>query len=298
MRADPRFGKQSKAFWAHVRSISEAQGYTNRANKSIKTLDAVGIIETFNKLQLSWQHLVHPNGVLTPDGALLVDYFNYRAEVLNGTVQFNLMNAEQARAEYERLVGIYGLPTIDPVMNKQKGDMKQPAYLTCIVNLLLEKTVGAVGFNPDPRQLTTFTHGAQPQRTLSRRVDGALPGVVNPVAIWEIKEYYYTTTFGSRVADGVYETLLDGMELEELTQSTGRTVEHVLILDAHYTWWECGRSYLCRIIDMLNMGYVSEVLFGREVAQRMPLLAQQWQAVANARSAIEPQTRGDVEGEA
>ena len=39
---------------------------------------------------------------------------------------------------------------------------------------------------------------------------------LNPIAIWEIKEYYYTTTFGSRIADGVYETPLDGMELEEL----------------------------------------------------------------------------------
>ncbi|MGO8748481.1 MAG: hypothetical protein ACLQNE_21100 [Thermoguttaceae bacterium] len=28
--------------------------------------------------------------------------------------------------------------------------------------------------------------------------------------------YPIPTTFGSRVADGVYETLLDGMELEEL----------------------------------------------------------------------------------
>ena len=39
---------------------------------------------------------------------------------------------------------------------------------------------------------------------------------MDPLAVWEIKEYYYTTTFGSRVADGVYETLLDGMELREL----------------------------------------------------------------------------------
>ena len=35
-------------------------------------------------------------------------------------------------------------------------------------------------------------------------------------ARWEIKEYYGTTTLGSRVADGVYETMLDGLELREL----------------------------------------------------------------------------------
>lgn len=28
-----------------------------------------------------------------------------------------------------------------------------------------------------------------------------------------------------------------------------------------YTWWECGRSYLCRIIDMLHMGYVESFIW-------------------------------------
>jgi hypothetical protein len=50
-------------------------------------------------------------------------------------------------------------------------------------------------------------------RSLDVLTELSPPGTVNPIAIWEIKEYYYTTTFGSRVADGVYETLLDGMEL-------------------------------------------------------------------------------------
>ena len=57
-------------------------------------------------------------------------------------------------------------------------------------------------------------------------------------------------------------------------------VRHYLIVDAHYTWWECGRSYLCRIIDMLHMGYVDEVLFGREVVERLPLLVKEWVAAA------------------
>ena len=38
----------------------------------------------------------------------------------------------------------------------------------------------------------------------SRRFDGAYPNIINPRIVWEIKEYYYATTFGSRVADGVY----------------------------------------------------------------------------------------------
>jgi hypothetical protein len=115
-------------------------------------------------------------------------------------------------------------------------------------------------------------------------VDGAFPAVINPVAIWEIKEYYHTTTFGSRVADGVYETQLDGLELEELRATEGVSVKHYLFLDAHYTWWECGRSYLCRLYDMVNMGLVDEVIVGRNVEHRVPSLVKEWMTLAEARS--------------
>jgi len=74
----------------------------------------------------------------------------------------------------------------------------------------------------------------------------------------------------------VYETLLDGMELEELDAAVGRKVDHLLILDDHFTWWKCGRSYLCRIIDILHMGFVDEVIFGREVLVRLPELVREW----------------------
>ena len=77
------------------------------------------------------------------------------------------------------------------------------------------------------------------------------------------------------MADGVYETLLDGMELEELEIAVQRKIQHILFIDDHFTWWECGRSYLCRMIDMLHMGYVDEVIFGREVLTRLPILARE-----------------------
>ena len=130
----------------------------------------------------------------------------------------------------------------------------------------------------DPRTLTTVTKNRRPLRTLARRVDGAYPGPVSPIAVWEIKEYYYTTTFGSRVADGVYETLLDGVELEELRR-VGPYVRHYLFVDGYRTWWEDAKSYLCRLVDSLHMGYVDEVLFGREVLDRIPQLAKEWVAL-------------------
>jgi len=136
----------------------------------------------------------------------------------------------------------------------------------------------------DPRKLTTITSHGVPVRTLVRRVDGAFPSTVNPIAVWEIKEYYYTTTFGSRVADGIYETLLDGMELEDLRKEEQVDIKHYIMLYARYTWWDCGRSYLCRVIDMLHMGYVDEVLFGREVIDRLPMLVRDWVKCARKRA--------------
>ena len=152
-----------------------------------------------------------------------------------------------------------------------------------MVNMLVEQNARGMPCDYDPRELTTVTRNGAPLRTLARRVDGAFPSAVNPIAVWEIKEYYYTTTFGSRVADGVYETLLDGMEIEELREHEGIDVRHYLVIDAHYTWWECGRSYLCRIIDMLHMGYVDEVIFGREVTERIPALVREWAEIAKNR---------------
>ena len=145
-----------------------------------------------------------------------------------------------------------------------------------MINMLIEVAAKGKDCNYDPRALTIVTGNRVPLRTFARRMDGAFPSVVNPIAVWEIKEYYYTTTFGSRVADGVYETLLDGMEIEELATAEGIDVLHYLMIDAHYTWWECGKSYLCRIVDMLHMGYVDEVLVGREIFSRLPRLVNSW----------------------
>jgi hypothetical protein len=193
------------------------------------------------------------------------------------------MNADQAARAFAH-VRKQTKSNLPVPMNKQKGKKKRPAYLTAIVNMLIEANCRGLSCDYDPRELTTFTRQGGPLRTLARRVDGAFPTAVNPIAVWEIKEYYHTTTFGSRVADGVYETLLDGMEIEELRVAEGVNCKHYLMIDARYTWWDCGRSYLCRIVDMLHMGYVDEVLVGTEVLDRLPVLTKEWVALQRART--------------
>ena len=53
-------------------------------------------------------------------------------------------------------------------------------------------------------------------------------------------------------------------------------VEHYLIVDDYFTWWIMGRSYLCRIIDMLHMGILTQALFGKEVISELPLIVHRW----------------------
>jgi hypothetical protein len=234
MIANPEFQNQPKMFWAYVRTLSQQLGYTMRtkkvntsaepevaAGKKIKIPTVPEIVAGLTTLGLDPTKLVKQGTDSPTDlGYELLKYFAYRAQVLNDNVQFQLMNAEAARELYEKLLTQVRHPSPVP-MNKQTGEKAKPSYFTAIINMLIADGIDGAECNYSPMALTTVTLDGAALRTLSRRVDGAFPRVVNPVAVWEIKEYYYTTTFGSRIADGVYETLVDGMELEELRESEG-----------------------------------------------------------------------------
>lgn len=295
MKPDERFLKQDKSFWAHVRTISQQVGYTDRRKRGaseeeeeeqagsgkVKVPTLAEVVQAFKEVGLTTDHIVNAqNRELTDFGNMLFAYFTYRADMLNMFVAHQLMNVEQAEALYTQLRNTLS-PKRPPPMNKQKKEKKKPAYFTAIINMLVEAYIGDLPCDYDPHVLTTVTRDNVPLRTLARRLDGAFTSTVNPIAVWEIKEYYYTTTFGSRVADGVYETLLDGLEVEELRAAGHIGIQHYLMVDDYFTWWKKGRSYLCRIIDMLHMGYVDEVLFGVEVVDRLPALVKEWVEIAH-----------------
>ena len=281
MKPDSRFTNSPKHFWANVRTLSQELGYTAKGGQiSIPTLSEIRA--AFQELGLNSAHVIDTNNEPTQFGRALLDYFGHRARVLNEFVEPRLMDRAKAKKHFDKLYRKLK-PKCPIPMNKQKGKKRAPAYLTGIVNMLVEAHSKGLACDYDPRRLTTITRDGAPLRTLSRRVDGAFPAVVNPIAIWEVKEYYNTTTFGSRVADGVYESLLDGMELEEIREHEGIDVKHYLIIDDHFTWWDCGRSYLCRLVDMLHMGYADEILFGSEVLQRLPELVREWLKLARNR---------------
>ncbi|MGQ0827566.1 MAG: DUF7687 domain-containing protein [Bacteroidota bacterium] len=275
MKADKRFLKQPLDFWANVKLISQKAGYTSKKTKQIKIHTLEEIKAVYESNNLDYSKVIDKKNKFTPFGKLIVSYLKHRSDIIRTEVEPNLMKVAEAKKTFDSLKKKLK-PACPLPLNKQKGKKKGPAYLTGIVNMIIEANSRGYDCDYNPKELTAFTQKKFPVRTLSRRVDGAFPTVINPIAIWEIKEYYYTTTFGSRVSDGVYESWLDGLELREVKDNLKIHVEHFLIIDDHFTWWTKGRSYLCRIIDMLHMGILTEALFGKEVINSLPTIVKRW----------------------
>lgn len=297
MKADPRFSDADIKFWAYIRAISEANGYSKRGSDRVRTFTIGDMIDALTKLGRP-SKLLGTRTSPTDFAHFLKEYFDYRAETLNDVVRGNLLVAEQAQDEYEGVkqdVGahsrtevqdrdgktvaveyVVGNDVVRVPMNKQKGYKRAESYLTGMVNLIVSYGLDGRPCDYDPHKIPVIDHDGSLYAALSRRMDGSFPSTTNPRAMWEIKEYYYTTTFGSKISDAVYITSLDGYERIELERATGINIEHLVIVDAYDTWWGKGKSYLCRMIDILNMGHVDEVLFGREVRTRLPEVVAGW----------------------
>ncbi len=218
MIADRRFLNQPKDFWAHIRSISEVAGYSVRGQGLVKAPAIADILNALNKLGLKSSHIA-VDGKATTYGKLIIAYLAYRADVLNKYVKPRLMDTAKAKRVFNELCSRHKPDVCDIPINKQSGDKKAPNYLQSIINILVRTNCKGLKANLTPRSLTTVTRDGKPLRTLARWIDGAFPDTINPIAIWEVKEHYHSKTFGSRVSGTIYETLLDGMELEELLAS-------------------------------------------------------------------------------
>lgn len=268
MKPNDIYLNQDLSFWATVKYVSEQAGYTNRKTKAnpvstLKVLSPSQVRSTLEKCDIERETISNEQC------ELVSEYIGYRAHTLTHLVEPSLMYRDQARILFEeikeRVKPLHPIP-----MNRQKGDKRHEAYLAAMVGMLAEEAIGPDLLVPDSQKLSILTENGALKGIFSRRFDGAIPDTRDPIAMWEIKEYYGTTSFGSRVADGVYETLLDGYEVNAFEIAFGRRIAHYLFVDDHFTWWGQGKSYLCRLIDMLHTGHVDEVFFGRQVVDQWP----------------------------
>ena len=98
----------------------------------------------------------------------------------------------------------------------------------------------------------------------ARNLDGAIPALLDPILVWEIKEYWGNTSGGSKMSDAVYECALVGRELRDFEKRTGLHVDHAVLLDGR-DQWTSRKSDLLRFCDLYYQGLVDALIVGREV---------------------------------
>lgn len=298
MKADNRWKQLPDSFWHYVRVISESLGYSRK--KVILRHDTNAIIAALKKLGLLDEMVaeIKFGNFLVED---LVEYFDFRATLIEGKIKNYLQTAAEAKVLFEKIAEEYtedftpqlkngkengrtyllkNGSTVGVPYNKQKGEKYDVDFLTGASNILLAHYLGDEAFDPDPRRLPVFTKAGELVGSMSRRMDGAYPSCTDPVSLWEFKCYYYTTTFGSKISDAIYISDLDGFERTSVENQTGRKIHLTLFVDAYGTWMDQGKSYLCRMVDMLQRGAVDNVVVGSEIVSAIPALVSEWKAEA------------------
>ncbi|NOX99880.1 MAG: hypothetical protein GXP30_09150 [Verrucomicrobia bacterium] len=129
-----------------------------------------------------------------------------------------------------------------------------------------------VDVNLDPQRRAIW-FSDQGLHVSARNLDGAIPSLENPRAIWEIKEYWGKTKGGSKMSDAVYECHLVGLELRMFEATSGAHIEHIVFVDGKEQW-EHRKSDLLRFIDLHQQGLIDHLFVGSEVETDWPKLVK------------------------
>jgi hypothetical protein len=120
-----------------------------------------------------------------------------------------------------------------------------------------------VAVEPNPQRRCVWV-AKEELHVTARNLDGAIPGLVDPFLVWEIKEYWGTTSGGSKMSDAVYECALVGRELRDFEKRTKLHVEHAVLLDGK-AQWTSRKSDLLRFYDLYFQGLIDYLIVGREI---------------------------------
>lgn len=119
MLPNPDFSSMPKTFWACVRTVSQKEGYTIRGKGEVKIPTVENMMAVFRSLDLD-EMAIFNNDTPTQLASDLMDYYKYRADILNGYVVSRLMDAKRAKREFNRLLKKLK-PSCPIPQNKQKG---------------------------------------------------------------------------------------------------------------------------------------------------------------------------------
>ena len=157
---------------------------------------------------------------------------------------------------------------VEKTATKSKEHHQSSKSLVAAVTQISSEIAKKFGFNIDidPQHRCVWFKERDLYVT-ARNLDGAIPCLVNPFVVWEIKEYWGKTKGGSKMSDAVYECLLVGRELREYEEKHGSRIYHIVFVDGKEQW-EHRVSDFIRFIDLYNQGIIDDLVVGRDVEQR------------------------------
>lgn len=127
MKPSSHFKGMPANFWANVKTISQGVGYAKDNKVIVPTQEEIE--KLYQSLQLDSSELF-PEGKVSELGRDILDYFNFRADVLNNHVQPMLMSADEAEQMYKRISKKIHFKKDGPPqpMNKQKGKKRKKLF--------------------------------------------------------------------------------------------------------------------------------------------------------------------------
>lgn len=190
---------------------------------------------------------------------LLFEYLDVREEMFN--IASRQLRNEDAALQYcvDKKI------TVGKTTTKSKDHHQASKAMIGAVSGIARRVCHKhnIPLDDDPQKRCIWCKDEELQVT-ARNLDGAVPGLVNPYAIWEIKEYWGKTQGGSKMSDAVYECQLVGYELLDYTARSGQNIHHIVFLDGK-DQWSYRKSDLKRFIDLLNQGLIDHLIIGDEV---------------------------------
>lgn len=157
---------------------------------------------------------------------------------------------------------------VEKTVTKSQEHHQSPKALVAAVTQLSSEIAAKFGFSIDiDPQHRCVWFNARDLHVTARNLDGAIPCLVNPLVVWEIKEYWGKTKGGSKMSDTVYECLLVGRELREYETRHGSKIYHIVFIDGKEQWGHRVSDFV-RLIDLYNQGIIDELVVGRDIEQR------------------------------
>lgn len=189
----------------------------------------------------------------------VVEYIDERNRLIPVALQ-SLRTEEEAIA-YCKSIDVKWKLTKTKSKDHHQSTKTLIATVTSIAELVCEEYKESI--DPNPQRRCVWYIDNQLHIT-ARNLDGAIPALRDPYAVWEIKEYWGKTGGGSKMSDAVYECHLVGKEIREYEKRSKHKINHIVFLDGKEQW-HARKSDLARFIDLHNQGLIDHLFIGKTI---------------------------------